>query len=192
METKKQIRREVLAVRDALNKEVHKTWSQTICDKVRTMSEYKNAGCILFFVPYGSEVDVKPLIEEALQQGRQVFCPFVTGDQMMFYRIDNFSQLKEGYKGILEPIPEDERSYVPNTADFMIVPGTVFDREGNRIGYGKGFYDRFLTETYVGSLAAVAFSHQIVENGRIHAESTDRKIKLIVTEQGIIRTEKGE
>nr|MBQ8252403.1 5-formyltetrahydrofolate cyclo-ligase [Lachnospiraceae bacterium] len=187
METKRQIRKEILAVRDAIAPELHKKMSKEICDALSGLSEYAEAEQILFFVPYGSEADISPLLEACMENGRSVFCPLVAGEQMEFYRVDDMSQLTEGYKGIREPAPSPERKYCPGRKDFLILPGSVFDLEGNRIGYGKGFYDRFLSGGFQGAMAAPAFSLQIVENGRIPAEETDQKINCIVTEKEIIR-----
>ena len=187
METKKQIRKEILMVRDALAPDWHQKMSAAICKRLSGLPAYGKARQILFFVPYGSEVDIMPLMQVCMEEGRDVFCPLVTGEEMEFYRVDDISQLTEGYKGIREPLPAPERKFIPTDNDFMILPGTVFDREGNRIGYGKGFYDRFLSGGFCGAMAAPAFSVQIVENGRIPVENTDIKINCIVTEKEIIR-----
>ena len=140
METKKKIRQEILAKRDALPVLEKKRLSKKISDRIKNLPAFIKAEKLLLFVGYGSEPDTIPFIEECLQKGKEVYCPVVLNDTMEFYRIYSPAELKEGYKGILEPLPVQERKYVPGEYDFMLVPGTAFDRQGNRIGYGKGFY----------------------------------------------------
>ncbi len=176
-----------MALRDAVDLQKHREMSAQICSRLSKLSQYKEAKQLLFFVPYGSEVDIFPLMQECMESGRTVFCPLVAGDEMEFYRVEEAAQLVSGYKGIKEPIPDPKRRYIPGAKDFMILPGTAFDREGNRIGYGKGFYDRFLAKEFTGDMAAPAFCFQLVDIGRIPAEDTDRKINCIVTEKEIIR-----
>lgn len=187
METKKQIRQEVLALRKALDENERARKTAEIILNIRRLPEFEEAKQVLLFVGYGSEPDTLTLIKECLKTGKKVFCPVVLRDEMEFYQILDAAELTEGYMGIMEPEPEDLRKYVPGDKDFMLLPGTAFDREGNRIGYGKGFYDKYLAQGFSGNQAAAAFSFQVLENGRIPAEPTDRKIKCIVTEQEIIR-----
>ena len=187
METKKKIRQEILERRDALSAEERAQRSFKILRCVEQLPEFQKAETLLLFAGYGSEPDTLSFMDAWIQKGKQVYCPVVLGETMEFYRIVSLRELKDGYKGIKEPVPSEERKYIPKEQDFMLVPGTVFDREGNRIGYGKGFYDRYLSGDFKGDAAAIAFSMQIVENGRIPTEETDHKIKCIVTENEIIR-----
>lgn len=187
METKRKIRQEILARRDALSSEERARTSRRMFERVETLPEFQKAQNVLLFAGYGSEPDTLPWIQTCIDMGKHVFCPRVIGEVMEFYEIKSVAELVSGYKGIMEPVPDEKRRYIPQTQDFMLVPGTVFDREGNRIGYGKGFYDRYLSDVYCAETAAVAFSLQFVENGRIPAEHTDRKMKCIVTENEILR-----
>ncbi len=187
METKKQIRKEILALRDAVAKAQHRAMSGNICQNIQSLPEFEAAEKILAFAGYGSEPDTYPLMQQCLDAGKQVFCPLVTGENMEFYQIKDLSELLDGYKGIKEPKPLPERKYKAGEGDLMLLPGAVFDREGNRIGYGKGFYDRYLAGGFPGKKAALAFSFQIVENGRIPSEETDQSVNCIVTEKEILR-----
>ena len=187
METKKKIRQEMLAARDAISQEERERLSKDILKRIEALPEFQQAETILAFVGYGSEPNTLPSLEQWMNSGKKVFCPVVLGETMEFYQIHSLSELKDGYKGIKEPVPSDERKYISSDKDFMLLPGLVFDREGNRIGYGKGFYDRYLSDGFSGEMAAIAFSIQMVENGRIPAEETDHTIKYIVTEKEIIR-----
>ncbi len=187
METKKKIRQEILACRDAISPVERKRQSDMIREKIKELPGFTSAEQLLLFVSYGSEPDTQELIMESLKKGKAVYCPVVFGETMEFYRIHSLKDLQEGYKGILEPVPSEEKKFIPGKHDFMLLPGTVFDRAGNRIGYGKGFYDKYLSSGFAGETAAVAFSIQIVENGRIPAEDTDHKMNCIVTDKEIIR-----
>lgn len=187
METKSKIRKEILIQRDKIPEKEHKRMSREIATNIHRLPEFIKASKVLLFVGYGSEPDTTILIEDCLKKGKRVFCPCVCGEEMEFFEIRQLSDLKEGYKGILEPEAAEPEKYVPEAQDFMLMPGTVFDMEGNRIGYGKGFYDRYLAGGFTAPVAAAAFSMQFVENGRIPAEETDQKIHCIVTEKEIIR-----
>ncbi len=187
METKKQIRQKILALRNELDENERARRTAGIISNIRKLQDFEDAGQVLLFVGYGSEPDTLELIQECLKNGKKVFCPVVQKDEMEFYEILDTAELTEGYRGIMEPEPDELKKYIQGDKDFMLLPGTAFDREGNRIGYGKGFYDKYLTRGFNGKQAAAAFSFQVLENGRIPAEPTDRKIKCIVTEQEIIR-----
>jgi 5-formyltetrahydrofolate cyclo-ligase len=161
--------------------------SEEIFRKVVFLPEFQKAKNILWFAGYGSEPDTLSFLPELLAIGKRVYCPLVEGDVMEFYQVSDESDFTEGYKGIPEPKADNKHQYVPCKEDFMIIPGTVFDREGNRIGYGKGFYDKYLSDVFTGQTAAIAFSFQVIENGNIPAEETDVKMSYIVTEKEIIR-----
>ncbi len=187
METKKKIRQEILVLRDALLPDERVRMSRELFERVKLLPEFQKAPNVLLFAGYGSEPDTLPWIQACIDMGKHVFCPRVIGDVMEFYEIGTQDDLVSGYKGIREPLQDEKRRYIPKKEDFMLVPGTVFDRDGNRIGYGKGFYDRYISDVFCAKTAAVAFSVQFVENGRIPAERTDRKMNCIVTENEILR-----
>ena len=187
METKKQIRREILSIRDALSKEERKKKSDKIKKQLAELPAFEQADQILIYASFGSEVETDAIMELAFRKRKMVFCPRVEGRKMQFYQITDLSQLVSGYHGIREPQPE--RPWQQRPGDLVIMPGTVFDREGNRIGYGGGFYDRFLEAHPQVSTVAVAYELQLVEAGRIEMEETDRKPACIVTEKTIYQTE---
>lgn len=190
METKKQIRREILSIRDALSKEERKKKSDKIKKQLAELPAFEQADQILIYASFGSEVETDAIMELAFRKRKLVFCPRVEGKKMQFYQITDLSQLVSGYRGIREPQPE--RPWQQRPGDLVIMPGTVFDREGNRIGYGGGFYDRFLEAHPQVSTAAVAYELQLVEAGRIETEETDQKPACIVTEKMIYQTEMTE
>ncbi|MBE5881140.1 MAG: 5-formyltetrahydrofolate cyclo-ligase [Lachnospiraceae bacterium] len=187
METKKQIRKDMLAKRETLSAHERLEMSSEIISRLKQLPEFLQAKQILIFAGYGSEPDTLPFIEECVAGGKKVFCPVVLGDEMEFFEITDTEQLRTGYKGIPEPEPSEERRYRAQEKDLMILPGVAFDFSGNRIGYGKGFYDRYLAKSFSGEMTAIAFSFQILEKERIPAEATDRTVHCIVTEKDVIR-----
>ena len=150
---------------------------------------YRECEALLTYVNFRSEVDTHEIIWDALLQHKKVYCPKVIGDDMLFYKINTLEDLKAGYMGIKEPKEGLEPFDYNDNNVLMIMPGSVFDKDGNRIGYGKGFYDRFLAECHrkgcVPVTAALGFSLQIVES--IPAEEHDYKADYIFTEKVIFQ-----
>lgn len=110
---------------------------------------WKHADILLIYVSYGAEFPTHALIRQAVLEGKKVYCPKVEGKKMSFYRIADFGDLQPGYRGILEPVKEEMK--YPDAANahenaLLIAPGLVFDPDGNRIGYGGGYYDRWLSD----------------------------------------------
>ncbi len=187
METKRHIRKSVLKLRDELPQSTRQSMSRRIIGSLMDTDAYKAAEAILSYVNFKSEVETELLIAEALKCGKKVYCPRIDEEDMDFYRITNMDDLSEGYKGIREPVPEGERLLSGRDISLqkclMIMPGSVFDKERNRIGYGKGYYDRYLERYPQLPTIAVCFECQIVEH--VPAEEYDRKPAMILTEEAI-------
>lgn len=145
-EEKKQIRRRVLTRRDALTSQEQRRASCLITERLLGHQWFYRAGSLLCYVSYGSELDTRELIREALRLGKKVYVPKVGENHRMdFFRIGALEELQPGFHGILEP-PDTARSYVGEGAErtLMLMPGVVFDLYSNRLGYGGGYYDRYL------------------------------------------------
>jgi 5-formyltetrahydrofolate cyclo-ligase len=193
MEDKKTVRRKALALRDALAPEERTQGSAKIMEQMLKLPCYQEADVILAYVSYRSEVDTFSLIRQALSDGKQVFAPKVEAKEMEFWQINSPDNLKSGYRGILEP--EETKSYRAFLAKkktvktLMWMPGAAFDRAHHRIGYGGGFYDRYLDglarENTEGTLTtvALAFDCQVIE--KIPSEAHDCKPDLVLTPGGI-------
>lgn len=179
---KKAFRKAMLLKRDAIPYESRIEADKVRNERIRNWETYKNAELLLFYVSYRSEADTLQLLKEALEAGRNVAVPKVVGTDMVFYRITDFSQLIEGYKGILEPdgarteaVTEFPRSTI------LFVPGCAFDKSGVRMGYGGGFYDRFM-EKYPDVLrVSPAYEEQLVPE--VPREVHDKPVNVIVTEE---------
>ncbi len=186
---KKQMRAFALARRDGLTGKQRKDGSDRIVEQLTELPCYREAGALLTYVSFRSEVDTFPLIRRALAEGKAVFAPRVSGRGMEFFRILSLGDLKEGYRGILEPQGEDSYTDWMGQGTLVCLPGAAFDRNRHRIGYGGGFYDRYLWKLQERrdekiNTAALAFACQIFEE--IPWEAHDIRPACIVTEKEII------
>lgn len=173
---KKELRRLALQRRNALSCEEREAASLRMTDRILGHQWFYRSEKLLLFAGFGSEIDTGMLTEEALRLGKAVYFPRVEGGEMSFYRIFSRKELVSGYRGIPEPAGDSERFlYQEEACDrvLMILPGVVFDPYHNRIGYGKGFYDRYLADKPSLRLRtiAVGFRCQMVEE--IPADDTD-------------------
>lgn len=182
IEDKKTIRRRVLSLRDSLSKEERERASLLMTERILGHQWFYRSEYFLCFVSYGSEIDTHPLLEEAIRQGKKVYVPKVEGEQIVFYRIRSLEELKTGYKGIPEPVGNTEvfdygtchkRGEIDRV--LLLMPGVAFDPYRNRIGYGKGFYDRYLEgkEELTLRSIAVGFRCQMVDE--VPAGSYDKR-----------------
>ena len=122
---------------------------------------YRQATTIYGYLPYNQEVRTIPMLEQALAEGKRVAVPKVYGDEMRFLYIDDLSRVEKGYAGIPEPI-DDEPVAVDPTA-LVLMPGLAFDRMGRRIGYGGGFYDKFLSAEPDHPTLALCYGFQMLD-----------------------------
>lgn len=178
METKQQIRKEIFAARKKCSDAQVEEWSQIITERVSLLPAFKNAKRILAYADYNHEVMTRYIIEAAWKAGKEVAVPKVNGKDMIFYKLEDFSQLEAGYFGIPEPARGE---IVQWTQALMIMPGVAFDRENHRVGYGGGFYDRFLEKHTEVQRVAIAFDFQM--RAEVPTEPTDICPQIIVTEK---------
>ena len=167
-EKKRQLRKEVLKRRNTLTETDRKASSLKLADRIIGHQWFYRSDRLLIFASYGSEIETSEIISEALRTGKRVYLPRVEGEEMQFYKIASLEELTEGYRGIPEPDESSEKyGYYEEEADhtLMIMPGVAFDPYRNRIGYGKGFYDRFLADKEALKIRtiAVGFQCQLVE-----------------------------
>lgn len=194
---KKELRREVLVRRDAMSQQVCIEKSGMIADKVIRMPEFQKSNKILLYAPIRNEVETKEIREEAKCLKKEIFYPRVLGKEMKFYRVGESTEFETSPYGICEPKPELAELFVPEKEDmiFVLVPGVVFDEAGSRIGYGGGYYDKYLQwleeEISVDNICkvAIAYDCQLVEEGRIKKETHDVAMDFIVTETRLLSME---
>ncbi len=186
MEEKKLIRKKMLELRNIMTHDEVVRKSEAIVQKVLQTNEYKEAQNILLYADYCHEVMTRTLFENALLHKKKVYFPKSDGltGTMEFYQVVSVTQLYEGYKGIREPKADINKRFVWRQSEdtLAIIPGVAFDINGYRIGYGKGFYDRYLSDKRPITTMALAFSSQIIDDV-IPTDVYDIKMDKIVTEE---------
>jgi 5-formyltetrahydrofolate cyclo-ligase len=186
---KQSIRKIIIAQREQLLPDMRAAYSATITERLLQLPEYQRAGTVLGYMNFGAEFTSELWIQQMLADGKRLALPRVNRhtNQLDLYWVDDLeNQLEPGLWGIREPIVERcERLAVLNEVEFALLPGVAFSRNGARLGYGGGFYDKLLARMpHKPALVAAAFALQIVE--QIPQEATDVKVEWIITEQEII------
>ena len=197
--TKKEIRRTVRERRKALGEEAERTGSERICSLVCGLPEYREAEVVYCYVDYNHEVRTWPIMEQAMRDGKLVAVPRVDGETMGFFRIEGREDLESGYSGILEPkqglsVVSDQvdgdgetvgKVYGVGKRALFLMPGVAFDRDHHRVGYGGGFYDRYLEAHPNLVTAALAYECQVFDT--VPFETFDILPQILVTEDGVSR-----
>ena len=162
MKSKKQLRQEIISQRLQLSATEILEKSKQIQQKVCHHPSFLNAPIVYTYIDYRHEVSTRLIIETAWKLNKIVATPKIIDGEMKFYQIHTFDDLATGTFGILEPVTNE---CISNNEGLMIMPGVVFDINCHRIGYGKGFYDRYLTDKVSLQLRtlAVGFQCQLLE-----------------------------
>ena len=182
---KRSLRSQLLAKRLALSHEVWLKSSRSAQRNLLSLNEYIQADSVALYVAVHQEVDTSGLLLAAVQSGKRVLYPALCGKQMVFRAVDRFDALHPGAFGIPEPPPTGV-DCLADAADFIVVPGIAFDRSGNRIGYGKGYYDVFLENSgRKACLAGLCHDFQLID-GAIPADRHDIQMDIIITDRRII------
>ncbi|MCC6346411.1 MAG: 5-formyltetrahydrofolate cyclo-ligase [Nitrospirales bacterium] len=179
------IRRDILSRRDSIASAVKSGKDEAIRKTLFALSAFQSARFVLLFASFSSEVDTFEMIRHCLAQGKRVALPRVNTKKgkLFLYEIRSMDDLSAGCWGIMEPIPSPEREREVQEADLIIVPGVAFDEQCNRLGYGKGYYDKLLRGKRAKAIA-VAYEEQIVAS--VPVEAHDIKMDSIITDQRII------
>jgi 5-formyltetrahydrofolate cyclo-ligase len=184
--TKSELRRQVLALRDA--EPDRETKSRTIQERLLELPDYQNANTILTYIGVKSEVGTGVIVQETLEEGKSMAIPYVTGDGLRAAFILSPAELEPSKFGLLDPVPEvrgnPERACSIESVELFVVPGVAFDPQGGRLGHGKAYYDRMLAQAGLGArFIALAFECQIV--GSVPMTSSDVPMHAVVTEKQI-------
>lgn len=185
MENRDLLRKKILGIRKNLSSIQRIAFSNQIFYQIIHWEPYQKAESIFSYLSFSNEVITNPLIEYSLKKNKKIGVPAVRGKNIVPLEFCGWEKLHPGYGGILEPV--DEKPFLLTQDTLIIVPGSVFDRKGNRMGYGKGFYDRYLSE-HGGIKIGLAFSFQVLE--LIESKEHDVPMDFIVTEKEIIDTRK--
>ena len=193
-QTKPTIRKAICALREQLSSDVRANHSAAIIGRLLQLAEYRQAGTVLGYMNFGAEFTSELWIARVLADRKRLVLPKVNhhSNHLDLYRVDDpENQLVQGLWGIREPIVERcERVVSLNEVEFALLPGVAFTRDGARLGYGGGFYDKLLAcsadknGTHRPALAAAAFALQVIEY--IPQEATDVRVDWIITEQETI------
>jgi 5-formyltetrahydrofolate cyclo-ligase len=182
---KAELRRSVLARRDALAPERRLSLSAAIFQTILALPAFASARQVLAYSSFGSEPATAPFLEAVLGAGKALVLPRIdrANRRLALHRVTDLATgLRPGVWGIREPDPARCPPVAVETVDFALVPGVVFDVEGGRIGYGAGYYDRLLAGCAGGTaLVAAAFQLQVVD--AVPMAEHDRRVDLVVTEQ---------
>ena len=135
--------------------------SRRLADMFYASEAYQQAKTIYGYPPYNQEVRTTPMLEKALRDGKRVAVPKIYGDEMKFIYLTDLSQVAPGYSGIPEPIADQPIADDPKA--LVLMPGMAFDPKGHRIGYGGGFYDKFLAAEPEHPTLALCYDFQMLE-----------------------------
>ena len=183
---KEDLRRRIMKKRNMVSTLELMEKSAKIKHRIFETDLFRNAQTILFYVSYDNEVFTHDMIKESMSMGKTVVVPkSVTKDNtLILSRLTNWNNLEVGEYNILEPKQESIKEVPVESIGLILVPGVVFDIYGNRIGHGKGYYDRLLNDTQKVSHIGLAFEFQIV--GAVPTEGHDLPVDIIVTEERTI------
>ena len=178
METKQEIREQIIKIRRGMEEEEWQAATDAIAGKVIESDSFREATDLYCYMDFDREAGTDRIMDEAWRLGKDIWLPKVSGGEMEFFLVKPSQKFVKGAFGILEPSGVSEMA--KGTDGLAIVPGVAFDREKNRIGYGKGFYDRYLRKHPHLVKMGIAFDVQLVD--KIPKEETDCGLDFVVTE----------
>ena len=184
---KQQLRQEAIQGRDALPIELRKRSEEDIRGRLFALEQFKQAGKVLFYASFRTEVNTDIMIVESLDMGKTVILPKVNREENRLTKhvINGLEELVPGHMGILEPDMEKHSEIKVEDIHMLVVPGLAFDAKGARIGYGGGYYDKLLSRIKgERTIAALAFEAQIFDS--LPMEEHDIPVDYIITEQRTI------
>lgn len=183
---KKSIRNHILDKRSNLGENNHISFSKDIINKLYESDLYRDSKIIMTFISFGDEVDTHEFIKKSLKDGKRIVVPitFPKTKEIRPSELFDFNELKIGFYNILTPKDEFIRFIDPKEIDLIVVPGVGFDRNGFRVGYGGGYYDRFLSKYPDAVKLGIAFDLQLIDE--VPKEDFDIPVDLILTENEII------
>lgn len=182
---KRSLRQQMLARRRALGHDEWQAASQLAQQNLLSLEAFFRADCIALYASAHNEIGTTMIFEAAFAAGKRVLYPAVCGHVMVLRQVDGLAGLSQGRFGILEPCSTG-MDHSADEADLIIIPGVAFDLSGHRIGYGKGFYDRFLQHPgRTAHLVGLCHDFQLID-GAIPADQHDIRMDIVVTEKRII------
>lgn len=184
---KDSIRKQVLAVRNNLSDNEVQSLSDNIFGNLIRNSFFESSSHVMVYLDFKREVRTDTVINHCLSKGKKVYIPICIPEthEISISRLTGLEELQSGHFGIREPKLSHIRLSDSSLIDLVLVPGVAFDANGNRIGFGAGYYDRFMKRLKAGAVkAALAYSFQVVD--RVPSDEYDIPVDYIVTEKGTI------
>ena len=173
---KKALRQLISQQKREMTPEQIETASRALAEQFLQTDAYRKAKTLYGYLPYNQEVRTVPILEQALRDGKRVAVPKVYGDTMKFIYMNDLSAVENGYCNIPEPIADGPIGDDPTA--LVLMPGLAFDKAGNRMGYGGGYYDKFLSEEPNHPTVALCYQFQMVE--QIPTDSYDIPVDLVL------------
>ena len=173
---KKELRSFIKAQKRSMTAEQIEEKSRLLTEQFLQTELYKNAKTIYGYLPYNQEVRTVPLLEQAIRDGKKVAVPKVYGEEMRFIYITDLLRTEKGFGGIPEPV--DDAPVANDTDALVLMPGLAFDAKGHRIGYGGGFYDRFLQQEPDHPTLALCYDFQMLPS--IETEEHDIPVDCVL------------
>ena len=176
------LRKNLLERRDETSADLRDISSKKIHQNLKQINAYNTSQNIACYFPIGSEVNTQEIMLDILEKGKNLLLPRITENDIVFHIITNLEKLEEGDFGIMEPRNDYKKAVM---IDCILVPTIAISKSGIRLGYGKGYYDRFLSTTKAVKIS-LTYSKQIIKS--IPNDAYDIKMDWIVTEDEIIKT----
>lgn len=173
---KKQLRAMIRTQKQAMTPQQIRDKSARLCEMFLQTEQYKQAKTVYGYLPYNQEVRTVALLQQALNDGKQVAVPKVYGDEMRFIYISDFDGLEKSDMGIPEPVADEPIANDPKA--LVLMPGVAFDKAGHRIGYGGGYYDKFLAAEPDHPTVALCYDFQVLP--KIETEEFDIPVDLVL------------
>ena len=173
---KKALRKQIREQKRAMTEAQIARKSEALGVRVAASRQYQEAKTIYFYLPYNQEVRTVPMLEKALADGKQVAVPKVYGEEMKFILLTDLNRVEKGYASILEPI--DDGPVADDPTALVLMPGLAFDSQGHRMGYGGGFYDKFLAAQPGHPTVALCYEFQMLP--QLPCESHDIPVDLVL------------
>ena len=173
---KKTLRQQIRQKKRAMTAEEIETASARLGELFAGCELYRQAKTVYFYLPYNQEVRTVPMLQRALAEGKKVAVPKVYGDEMRFIYITDMDGIAKGYSGIPEPVADTPVADDPTA--LVLMPGLAFDAQGHRIGYGGGFYDKFLSAEPDHPTVALCYGFQMVPH--LETEEFDVPVDLVL------------
>ena len=173
---KKELRAAIRARKRAMTETEIVAASTRLAEQFFETEQYKTARTLYGYLPYNQEVRTVPILERAIRDGKQVAVPKIYGDEMRFLVLTDLSQVVKSEKGIPEPVADEPVAADPTA--LVLMPGLAFTENGDRMGYGGGYYDKFLAQEPEHPTVALCYDFQMVES--LPKEDYDIPVDLVL------------